>query len=353
MATMIGGTQAQWGYALEATIGTPVDPTAGLPLVNKVPIKANPTWITTPKATGRTVRVLEELKIGEHAPGWAPQMVATYPEIGLWQALCTQSVSEAGAGPYVQTVVTPTTSSRRVTNGTARSIAEQSVTLWETIGQSSSRDISMAGAIVKELEIDFPETGEVTVTPTFMATEYDNDDDGSGGVYTLPSTTVGLMTSDFVCKVGDTPAALYSKSWNIKLVGNWVAKRYGGWNDLYPYIMVCDSWTVEATFSKPILANSNRMAEDYVVDGGGVGSDFLLYIYSKSLTDYNESSATWSNGEMEWTLNLHIDEPDMDYTDEAVEMITAHGIADGTMGGTNNAWKFEQATTASQAWAVA
>jgi len=348
---MIGGSQAKWGYALEATVGTPVDPTAGLPVVNKTNIKANPTWITTPKASGRTVPVLEELKIGEHAPGWAPQLTATYPEIGLWQALCVQAVAETGAGPYVQTISIPTTASRRVTNGTARSTVEQSVTLWEAIGQTTNRDISMAGAIVKELEINFPETGEVTVTPTFMSFGYDNDDDGSGGVYTLPSTTVGLMTSDFLCKVGDTPAALYSKEWNIKLVGNWTAKRYGGWNDLYPFIMVCDKWTVEATFSKPILAAANRMAEDYVVDGGGVGKDFLLYIYSKSLTDYSEATTTWSNGEMRWTLNLQIDEPDMDYTDEAVEMITAHGVADGTMGGTNNPWLFAQATTAAQTWA--
>jgi len=134
-------------------------------------------------------------------------------------------------------------------------------------------------------------------------------------------------------------------------MGNWVVKRYGGWNNLYPFIMVCDSWTFDVTFSKPILATSNRYSDDYVVDGGGVGKDFALYVYSKSLTDYSESSSTWSNGEMRWHFNLYIDEPDMDYTDEAVEMITGHGIADGTMGGTNDPYVFEQATTAAQTWA--
>lgn len=121
--------------------------------------------------------------------------------------------------------------------------------------------------------------------------------------------------------------------------------RHGADTGYDPTKHLLYGWTVEGSFSKPIVSGEDTLSKTYLTSGSTI--DFPLYVYSSTLTDYDEATSTWSDGEMRFTLNIKVDTALPEFPDEIPEMINFKGVYDGT----NPIFKFEQCTTGSQTWA--
>jgi hypothetical protein len=349
MADNIITRLSQWGVSSkETTNGTAIDAAIGVPVLNNAAFDPGQEFVEDRKATGKTVIGTGEIVSNTVNPSWAPETTMFFPEFGEWVALLCQKAVESGVGPYVQTIEPDQSNGKDLVYGSAGALENYAITLWQKIGQTTNRDIAMAGAIVSRIDVTIPESGRVTVTPHFMALGYDDGDDASGGTFTLPATTIEKMSRDFVFKLGDgTPASLHSREVSFSLIADVVTRRYGGLNDAFPYKFLYNGWSLEGSFSKPVLATTDTLAKDFFVEGGDTGLDQLFYVYSKTMADYSEAAASLSNGEMRFTFNIKIDTVTLGGDDETIEEVTFKGVEDGT----NNIFKFEQCTTASQAWA--
>jgi hypothetical protein len=338
---------ARWGWAgPETTIGTAIASTIGIPVLNDTAIAPGQEFVEERKATGRTTLSITEVKDDVINPTFTCDTTLFYPQFGEWVALLCQSVTESGTGPYGYAITPDVSNGKSVFYGDTGALENYTGTLWQLLGQTTSRDVVMSGVVVSQIDVTIPESGRVSVTPTFMGLKYDDDSDGSGGVYTLPGTGVEIMARDLVAKMGGGPSALYSREISFSLVGDWVARRYGGQNDAYPYKLICNGWSLTGSLSKPILAATDTLSEDHLIGGGDSGLDQRLFIYSKTMTDYDELIGTMSNGEMRFTLNIKLDEAVPGGDDELVENVTFKGLDDLT----NGIFKYELVTTAQQSW---
>lgn len=347
MSTSLIGALGQWGWASETTVGTAADATIGIPNIGNKPLEPNQEYIEDFHGTGKPVLTTSDVLRDVLGPQFAPETAFFHPQFGEWLALLTQNVSESGAGPYVQAIEPSLTTGYKVVNGSAGAAGNRSGTIQQKLGQTTSRDVTIAGCVVSRIDVTIPQTGRVSVTPTFMALGYDDADDASGGTFTLPGTTIEKMATDFVYKIGDsTPASLYSRELSMSFIADIIPLWYAGNNGVLPYGFLYKGWSLEGSFTKPILAAADTLSKDFVIAGT---NDQLLYVYSTTLTDYSETAATFSDGEVRFTLNVKLDTALPDLADDQVETVNFKGIEDGT----NNIFLFEQATTATQAWAGA
>jgi hypothetical protein len=262
-------------------------------------------------------------------------------------ALLCQKCTESGTGPYGYTIAPDINYGKKVYFGDTGALENYTGTIWEKAGQTTSRDITMSGVVVKQIDVTIPETGRVSVTPTFWGLKYDNDADGSGGTFTLPTVATEVMARDLEFKFGPTPVALYSKEISFSLVADIQVRRYGGLNDEFPYAFIYNGWSLEnGSFTQPILAGSDTISEDYFVGGGDTALDTRLFIYSKSMATYDEAIASMANGEMRFSFNIKVDQAIPSGDDELVEAISFKGLDD--LG--YDIFKYELVTTAQQSW---
>lgn len=351
MGDSLIGKATKWGIGLETTAGTDVDPTAGISNYNKATITPGQDWIEDPKGTGKPVLTTDEIYDGNLNPTFSPEMTMTYPLLGELFYMLTQEGAETGAGPYIQTLQPATTTGKELALGDTIGANQLSCSIKETSGQSGSRDVRAGGGIVNRIDITFPETGLIKVTPSFMFLTYD-DGVASGGTYTLPGQSSEFMTRDFHYKLGDgTPAALYSKELSLSFIADVVIQHYAGFNTANaggPFKFTYNGWSLEGSFSKPIIAGTDTLLKDFLIEGGDTGKDQLLYIYKSSLTDYDEAASSMADGEIRFTLNIKFDDITKNLDDETREDVTFKGAHDGT----NNIFMLEQVTTASQTWCL-
>ncbi len=339
---------AVWGIALETTLGTGLVPSIGFPNLNRSPIKAGSSWSEQARATGKTVDSDIEMKADVANPQWNPTTTLFHPHAGWLFYACCQNASQTGTGPFVQTVQPDMTVGRKLENGTAVASHNRGICAGEKIGQTGARDIRASGGIISRIDVKIGSSGLVEVTTSWLFLNYSDSADLSAGVFTLPGSTLEKLSTDFVMKAGSNsaPFNLYSEETNFSLIPNITVKRYGGMNALNPYAFVINSWAVEGSISKPVLVGANRMSKNYTTAGGVVTPVIPIFIYSRTLADFN--TALTVDGQMRFTLNVRLDDPELDLSDETVEKATFKGKADAT----NNIFKFEQCTTATQAaWA--
>lgn len=350
MGNNLIGKLAQWAWALEATtVGLELEPTAGIPNLNKAVIDYGQEWQETTKQTGTPMlRTLENIK-GPLNPSWAPETTFTIPFFGQLMAhLCHKS---AESGTYVQTIEPIATSGKEVTYGATRTgNAVYSSTIKQKMGQTA-RDVGAFGGIITRIDVTIPEFGLVKVTPHFLFFDLITNDTAAG-TWTLPASSTEKLASDFVYKLGDgTPAALYSKEITFSMIADVVVKRYGGVGattdpGILPARFVYNGWSLEGSMSKPVAAATDTIARDFLISGGETGGDQLMYVYSRTMADY---SATPANNECIFTFNIKIDSATFGLDDEVVENVTFKGIHDGT----NNIFQYKQGTTGTQAtWAT-
>jgi hypothetical protein len=341
MTASLDGDLTLWGWASETTVNTAVNAALGIPNTGKVPIESGQEFAEEKKTTGKTVLTTTDVQRTIKKPTWSGATTMFHPQFGEWMSLLTQNVSESGAGPYVQEIEPDQSNAYGVTAITAAA-GNRAGTLWQKAGQSSSRDVNATGCIVSKIDVRIPETGLVEVTPTMMALGYGDAVDASSGTYTLPTTTSEKLASDFVFKIGDgTPNALYTREVSLSFEAQVIPRWYGS---VFPYMYHIAGWTVSGSFTKPIVAATDTLSKSHFV---GSSLDQLLYIYSATMTDYDEAAASLADGEMRFTLNIKLDKALPDFGDDSVESIDFKGIDDGT----NAIWKAEQCTTASQTWA--
>jgi hypothetical protein len=341
MSSALGGDLVQWGWASETTVNTAANATLGIPNNGKVPIESGQEFAEEKKTTGKTVPTTTDVQRTVKKPTWSGATNMFHPQFGEWLSLLTQSVSESGSGPYVQ-AIEPDQSNAYKVIATTGAAGNRGGTFWQSAGQSTSRDVNLTGCIVSKVDVRIPETGLVEVTPSFMALGYGDAVDASSGTYTLPTTTIEKLASDFVFKIGDgTPAALYTREMSLSFEAQVKPLWYGS---VFPYAYHISGWTVTGSFTKPMVAATDTLSKSHFV---GSSLDQLLYIYSATMTDYDEAAASLSDGEMRFTLNVKLDKALPDFGDDSVESIDFKGLDDGT----NSIWKVEQCTTSSQTWA--
>jgi len=352
MGNSLIGKLAQWGWALEATtVGLELEPTAGIPNFNKASIEYGQEWIEETKATGVTVPHTFEVTKGALNPSWTPEMSLTIPLFGQLMCHLCHNCVESGAGPYLQTIIPPIANGKEVTYGATRTGNQvYSSTVKQKLTQTAPRDIAGLGGIINRIDVTIPEFGYVKVTPHFLFFDLITGDTAAGS-YTLPLSSTEKLASDFSYKIGNTPAVLYSKEVQFSMIADVIVKRYGGVGattdpGILPSRFVYNGWSLEGSISKPVVAATNLVAKDYLISGGGVGSDQLMYIYSRTCADYNSVLA---NLECRFTFNIKVDSATLGYDDETVENIAFKGVYDAT----NNIFMYQQATTATQAaWAT-
>jgi hypothetical protein len=357
MTLSLTQNQAKWGLAVETTtVGNGDLSEVGIPNLNRAEITSGQTYIEDRKMTGAPVLSASEIIDDMLDPRWAPETTMFHPQFGAFVKMLTQSSSESGSGPYVQAIEPNLLIGHEVTHGAATAGTSVSCAAWQLVGQSTSRDVQGKGGIVERIDVVIPETGRVTVTPTIRFFDYDNAVNGTPGTtedYRLPAKSIEKMARDFVYKIGDsTPSALYSKEMRFSLIADLVPHRYGGVGassapGALPFRYVYNGFRLEGSFSKPLLATTDTLSKDFFIQSGETGLDQLLYVYSRTMTDYNEAAASLSDGEMRFTFNIKIDDVTLGFDDETIENVTFKGVYDDT----NNIFKVEQCTAASQAWA--
>ena len=333
---------ASFGFAHEATIGTRVPPTFGLENIDKGTVNPGQTWADDRKAHGLPYPRQVDKKPDHLMPTIDTTLSMNIPNIGMLLALCTQSVVQSGAGPFTQIVIFPTLGVH-VTLDSVGSANGRTGTVVTRYGQTGSLNEALLGAVATEVSMNFGE-GRVKPKVKWMALDY-RDDDAGTGVFTLPATDV--LGRDAIFKLGDgTPVPLYSDEVTITIRAVVTPHWYGGIvSGGRPYRLVFSDWTGEVTFTKPLITGTNSFMKDHYVDGGDVANDLLMYVYDRTMTDYN---AVLANGNWRFTLNISPDNVERQLADETKDSVTASFKYDGS----NQPFKYEQCTTATQAsWA--
>ena len=350
MGNALIGKLAQWALGWEVTtVGLECEPSIGIPNLNKTPIDPGQEWIETQKQTGTPMLRTIENVAGPINPTWAPETTFHIPTFGhMMAALCHKASEAAG---YIQTIEPHATSGKTVYYGESLTGNPAYSACVKCKYGDSGNDIAAMGGVLSRIDVTIPETGHVRVTPHFMFMDYIANDTAAG-TFTLPATSLEKLSKDFVFKLGDsTPAALYAKEITFSMIADVVVHRYGGLGattapGLLPYRFVYNGWSLEGSFTKPVVAATDTIATDFLVNGGETGADQLFYVYSRTLSDYNDATVT--NEECRFTFNIKVDQSVMGFDDETIETVTFKGIHDGT----NNIFKYEQGTTASQTWAT-
>lgn len=346
MSDGIVGRMTKHGIGFEAvTVGALATITDGVPNFNKMDIVTGQTFIEDDKSRGATVDYAADEIDDTLEPGWAPESSAWHPWLGSFLFLNTMNASEAGAGPYTQTMEPDVSNGKKIDFGSTIATNNRTVSVKEVAGQTGSRNIHARGGICERVDITFGEKGRIKVTPAFKFMLFDDAGDATG-TFTQPLASVEQMVRDWRYKLGDgTPAALYSKEITLSFIAEIDSNWYAGFNDRYPFRFVYKSWRLEGAFMKPLIAGTDTQAKTHWHEGGDSASDQLLYLYTDSLADY--SSAMAADGDMRFTLNIRPTEIVKEKDGETIERVNFKGVNDGT----NNIWKFEQTTTAAQAWA--
>lgn len=341
MATALTKRSGSWGLAFEmANAGTRAAPTVGIDNMNRVTIDTGQEWAIDEKNHGAPYDITAEKIADRRMATWSPEIGVSIPMIGQLLASMFQFASQSGSGPFVQLLLP--ISGKNLTVGEARSVSAQGITIIQKLGQSGSRNVAGLGGIVSELSLTFGQ-GRAKMTPKFMFLGYDDADAGTG-TFTLPP--IDLRGRDFVCKFGDgTPGLMLADEISLTIKANVVPKYYNGQNNGLPYRFVCVNYTFEGKFRNPLSASVDSLRKSYLYDGGDISRDAKLYIYSRTMADYSSALA---NGECRFTMNADFDNVADLMEDEITEEITFTGRNDGS----NVAFQFEQATTASQPWAV-
>ncbi len=344
MADGLIGKLCKHGIAWETgTVGAGTVPTVGLPNFNKTDIAPNQTFVEDEKAVGLTVPTTQEVKDDTLDPEWSPETACWHPWLGAFLFLLTQNASESGA--YIQSVEPDTAVGKVINYGDTIATNLRTVAVKELHGQSGSRNIVAGGGVVSRVDVNFGTAGIVKVTPTFKFMTYDVDQD-STGVFTHSGVTDEKRVRDWHYKLGDSPVPLYSKELTLNFIADVQPQRYGGLNDRFPYRWVYNGWTLEGKFFKPVVAGTDSQAKDFWVKGGEAAArDQLLYVYTSSIGDYNDTLD--ADGDMRFTLNIEPRDIDRVKDNELLEQVPFVGKQDGT----NNIWLYEQFTTGSQAWA--
>jgi len=331
---------ASFGFGLETTIGTRAAPTFGLENINKGTIKPGQTFADDRKAHGFPYPRMADKKPDRLLPTLDAELSMNVPNIGMFLSLCTQFAVQSGAGPYTQTVLFPALGIQ-VMLGDAAAIGGHTGTIVERLGQTGTRDSALLGAIAVEISLTFGE-GRVKPKIKFMGMGYSDADDGTG-TFTLPATDV--LGRDAIFKIGDgTPVALYSDEVTITIRAVVTPHWYGGVQPQgKPHRLVMSDWTGEVSFTKPLITTVNSFMKDHFVNGGGVSNDMLLYLYDRTLADYNTALSV--NGQWRFKLNVSPDDVEKQLADETKDVVTASMRYDGG----NQPFSYEQCTTATQA----
>lgn len=359
MSNSLIGKLAQWGWADEGTsVGTETEPDFGVPVLNKAAIDFGQTWVEDAKQTGNTVLRTVEVISDTVSPTWKPQTTLLWTGAGAifaqWLAHLTHNASEAFTTKYVQTVQPPLTAGKTVTFGESRTgNAVYSATVKQKLGQTGSRDIAAMGGVLDRVDVTIGNSGMVKVDWSWRFLDYTLAD-SAAGTFTLPATSGESKCREWVYKLGDSPAALYAEEMRFSLIADVVEKRYAGASAAaggaaLPYAFVYNGWSLEGSFTKPVVAGTDMLMKDFFIEGGETGIDQLLYVYTTGLTDYNETiGTTGTAGDMRWTFNIKFDSVELGFDNETVERVGFKGVYDGT----NTIWKFENVTDATNAWAT-
>lgn len=358
LAKTIIGKQRRWIFGREVTIGTILTNAAltQFPNLNRAKITPGQNWIEDAKATGYTVPTIGEIIADDVNPAWNPETSLWIPEMGYWVALLTQNwTTESGAGPFIQSVQPDINDGKGITYGeSAPGLCVKEV--YDHDVSANERDIAVGGGIIDKIDISIGQTGRVRVTLNCRFMTIDDENDGrTSTTFSFYSGADGTEVLARNVKYhikpnGGSAAPLYSEEFNCSLMADVVAKRYGGYNGYNVYKWVYNGWSMECTFKKPIVDNTEKILNQGILEGGDDTNQYEVYVYHGDLATYDESSGSWSAGEFRLSLKGAVKKSDDEDDDEAKESITLTGAMSSD--GSDHVFQWEQASSGSQGWAT-